>query len=797
MIKDPSLYELLNVQIKERDIERFSESNLALIDILNPLIDAEQLAALVSPARKANRLITQIQKAKQLNLKDLKVTDAQLLFGFGLTAVGMNALRKKMPEGFDILMIKKAFQNDPTIFDQRSEEITEIVEKWTDWQNTEDAIKTFTPDDDKLIERAEILRKQWKRLTEQDVVTPEEKQKQKTLKLLKVKKIPSTLSEFIKQDFYQKKLFVDRLNGCTLQEIGEKNDLSRERVRQITTKIIKKLPVFEDVQPYRNLLAHYDFSLEDFEWFTKKPGYIFRYIRLLDGAGEGRTSYEFISGASDISEAEKQQYAVEHKLLLASNGTVQALSSRAIYEDVLNLLANKTVSETEFITSVNEYVKTKNLPSEYLISKSHALEAAIQRLPVVYRGHGHFRQYQIDDAKDFIEELDQLFDVFPGIYGVNYFYKLNPDLMELLDIHNGTELANVIKQLGISKFPHIFKIVRQSQVWIGIGHQDDFYINALQQLSGKTLDEVVDYFSDEYAFSSSTTRTTLLRDYRLFFKDNVVVNEYWEPQNPVFFDRVRRELKQPIYSEEKFTQIIRRIDEQARLNPRLAIQLGYIQREILYVKEQYSKQGEAIDAMLDQAQISVSEVKSLNNLAVNVRLRELERTHQLVLVDNEHFKRIDQLEKVGITKATIQEFLDQVNEKVNLNQFFSWTSLKNDGFESPLSDLNLKNEFYQNILFSTGEFTKIITREPLFIKLSSNSTVRTRISDFLVQAMPEDVMFVDDLLQVLRNYYGLKFSREKLLGKVNQIGGTIYSPQLDLIYRDKSIMVNDSQFNLK
>ena len=52
-----------------------------------------------------------------------------------------------------------------------------------------------------------------------------------------------SIRDYIKQNYDEKVscILLDRLDGLTLEEIGEKNDITRERVRQIENKSIRKL----------------------------------------------------------------------------------------------------------------------------------------------------------------------------------------------------------------------------------------------------------------------------------------------------------------------------------------------------------------------------------------------------------------------------------------------------------------------------------------------------------------------------------------------------------------------------
>lgn len=61
------------------------------------------------------------------------------------------------------------------------------------------------------------------------------------------KKRPA-LDEYLAQakEGRDKDIFIRRLNGETLEEIGESLSLTRERVRQLCAKYVKDLQVYED-----------------------------------------------------------------------------------------------------------------------------------------------------------------------------------------------------------------------------------------------------------------------------------------------------------------------------------------------------------------------------------------------------------------------------------------------------------------------------------------------------------------------------------------------------------------------
>ena len=78
----------------------------------------------------------------------------------------------------------------------------------------------------------------------------------------------------------ERKILQARLNGKTLQEIGDQYDITRERVRQLMNKALKKKPYLRE-DKYAYIYNHYDFSLEDFILAFDEPTETYYYLEMI------------------------------------------------------------------------------------------------------------------------------------------------------------------------------------------------------------------------------------------------------------------------------------------------------------------------------------------------------------------------------------------------------------------------------------------------------------------------------------------------------------------------------------
>lgn len=73
-----------------------------------------------------------------------------------------------------------------------------------------------------------------------------------------------TLDDYLAQDFANKNYLLLRIQGKTLQEIGEIHGVTKERARQKINKIINKMPDIQEIEEFKDIYSKYRISKDIF-----------------------------------------------------------------------------------------------------------------------------------------------------------------------------------------------------------------------------------------------------------------------------------------------------------------------------------------------------------------------------------------------------------------------------------------------------------------------------------------------------------------------------------------------------
>lgn len=286
-------------------------------------------------------------------------------------------------------------------------------------------------------------------------------------------------------DDYKKRIFIDRLNGLKLQEIGDKYERTRERVRQIVEMFSKKLPLLEE-DYYASVFKYFDFNRELFyDVFPDANDKVYMYlsIRYKNKKGKNEITRSNINGYTGLYSNEVSDYLDRDE----ATSWKRKLNRRKVAWRVLILHSGEFFDNVTFEKTYNEFLVMNSLDrNRYSYNERTMINLFRGSQHVVFNKEGQFRYYEgnavaLWDIIDFGRYKD-------SVISSELIYKDYIDIMEEHDINNGYELfcllkntSNCMVECSGEKVPISFR--RIPVMIVGNGDEEKQMIKLVKELS--------------------------------------------------------------------------------------------------------------------------------------------------------------------------------------------------------------------------------------------------------------------------------------------------------------------------
>lgn len=321
-----------------------------------------------------------------------------------------------------------------------------------------------------------------------------------------------------------------RLSGATLQECGDAFGVTRERIRQITLKVLCDRPsLLED--RYRYLFDNYDFTEEMFKKTT----------------GESVQTYHYLEVTSEVKKSEKRKISEVVFDPMIDGEIKEVIKSGGIDEDHIyigdeRIRASKE-SLVDFLLRVRldgEPIEVNALMQMYMElldelgfessgrlspTSSRAFNACVQRytsnvLTLIHSDDNRVRTAvrYIDSSVDF----DQLWGVLKGLAQCN----MECSAEQLLRYD---EVASIVKDIGIKNGYELHSIItkmtdgiegvvlgRVPMLTLGNSARDDQILALIKEMEPVSAAALARAYEERYGVRETTFLGSFLREFELY-----------------------------------------------------------------------------------------------------------------------------------------------------------------------------------------------------------------------------------------------------------------------------------------
>lgn len=598
----------------------------------------------------------------------------------------------------------------------------------------------------------------------------------------------SILEKVIELDDKEKEIFTEKINGKTLQTIAEPLNLTRERVRQILSKIINTFynnDYFIE-ENYSYLFQNYNIPRKAFETFKSTNGIItYNYLDLK--YSKGKKEMRFAFSDNKIPKYIKEDlniYFYRDYFNLGDDKIKIDRTSIIVY--ILKNLATDGIdfdTLTELYNDVINHIPQNKITSK-IINLGRGVINQLSDSKFILWNMGKFRYYNIDN-NDYTELLDILnLEQYKDVeISTLKFLRDYPELMKKYDIRDQYELHNLLKKIYPSKY---INYGRMPTLEFGQASRQKQVLDLLFETAPIHKDDLALEYEKIYGIEKPTFFSNYLHELNMFMENDILKIDYNFLSN-YELKILKEKLTEDFYTTTDLKNIFYETfgyEENGKINPFTLNELNFKNYVGYVVSNKYNNiHNYIISLFKNNPLIDLSKIKLTNTTATYAEISKLKRNFEIVEYEYRKYININELNKRGVTKEKIKEYISHILSKLNKDEIFSIKYLRDKGYHYDIAD-NLPDYFYSSILTEMKD--EIISRHStknILMMFNSDNTIK--IIDVIIERIITDYnsLKIEDLISIIKEKYGLIFEKYKLEYNIIDNKNIFYDKENNIIQK--------------
>ncbi|UIN50898.1 sigma factor-like helix-turn-helix DNA-binding protein [Bacillus safensis] len=591
-----------------------------------------------------------------------------------------------------------------------------------------------------------------------------------------------TIKEFLASDFNEKDILLRRMNGDTFKEIGDSLEVSRQRIQQMETKVLNRLPELEELIYYKDVFEAYNWSQEIFSAVYAESPEVYQLLNVK--LKRGNKGLLETLGELTLTEAQQKLILAHFDCYINFEQQVMPYTNKLnFFEHLMFHLGQTAVSNEEFIEVANTFIAEHQLNPSLLFTVKNVYGMP-DRSPKILRTKSNgFRFYDTTKIEqETIHQLKELLVLDPGVYNMSKLFRENEALMDGLNIDSEYELHNLYKKCieveGVT-FTRMPEFTVQTK-------KDEFLKNLFYELAPIEVEEFLVYVEEHYGLRQDSLYSLLYNDYLAFIDNNKIKVDYADVSEEEY-ELVRSLLKNAIYTVHEFivlgSEHIKNFKEKF-VNNQALMKLNYNLRGLFILHHTYV----SVDQYFTQLILKDGLFK--NNRTPHFKtnhflsaLYNLEKNLDVVKIAHDVYLTNKKLQDARVTKDALVAYRNAAFEFAQV-PYFTYHYLKNKGFEHEVEDYGFDEIFYERIIWTHPKLRTLYTRKcTIFAKEQAQEfTLKDFISWLLTQH--DEPLDFDFLQYRIKNEFGVEIKKEKLI-YVMQNSTIHYSKEMNKVYPSK------------
>ena len=567
-------------------------------------------------------------------------------------------------------------------------------------------------------------------------------------------------------------ILLKRLQGITLEDIGKEYNVTRERVRQIVNKILKKRPLVLIEDKHIAVYETYNFSQADFLLAFETDITVYNYLTMVcdkkgtlpvsDLPADENFSIEIRKAAEKA--AYKNYVTILNERVHKSRAALVDYTLRtyfteeASFDDFLQTYATLLEDLGLTQTENNLEIHSRTYENKFLLHNK-----------VLWKQGRRFRYYDIE-SYDFAELLQALsLSQYQNVeYSARKFFTDNPELMHRYDIRDEYELHNLLKKIYMGDNT---TFGRMPMIEFGTANRDMQVMDMLINLAPISAQDLAAAYEKEYGIYSATFFANFTKCIAEYLHDGMY-NISTPPLLPKQFTHMQTVLTDDFYETTDAKRIYQRefpTEPEHNINPYTLKTLGFNIYATYVLKNTYPSSAEYFRKLLTQNDlVDVQDFPpgSTGKQAYYIELGQLKSKYEIIEYESGKYINIRRLISSGITIEDIYDYLKKVVDKIALGEYFTAKSLTQNGFTHSLYDLGFSDTFYASLIseYSSHFAYQRIGGTKIFKRGKGTCTFKEFLTKIIEKETAIDIF---DLAEILTNHYSIKLDRHKIIETVN------------------------------
>ena len=610
-------------------------------------------------------------------------------------------------------------------------------------------------------------------------------------------------------DEREREVFSQRVAGKTLEEIGRQFDITRERVRQIEKKSIKRI---RDCLRTRTEADTFD---EDYyEYFYESYDVPKEFWVDYSGINDktlGYLSVIYEKGKNDISAAvEDDKLGVGLRLRIQEyldrdcitiDGVKIPGRRKDIQDYVLSVYCRDETDYDAYVELYNSVLAGNGVPFDdrlYITDENkRSRRERLEESRVCLCKYGFRLRYYDIDSNDYTELMDSL---CLGSYSDTEistlkFFEDYPEIMRKYDIRDQYELHNILrKTVDAADYPGM-DIKSQPMIRFGEFDRNAEIKSIIETFSPIAESELIDYLHSEYGYYETTLKVSYLPHFAKYLENGIYdigTHQIPDERKLPFLKSLTEDFYFIRSLRGQYRQMFPDAPED-ELNARELKGMGFS----LY-SEYVLRNHDSLEAyfryILTKDGVCTIRDKlrrySASRTFYSVYMSLLKQ-RVIFLYEPDGIVTAERLSKLGVTAGSINAFADGVYNMTDEAEYFTIHSLRCKGLSTDLDSLGFEDFFLASILNTDFRFTgQRVFGSYVFCK-AVNSRLFS-IKDFILEELDcFDSIDKEEFADFLSENFGIQPGENGLSKIISIVRETdndfYYDGIMHRIYRDKSL----------